>query len=84
MPWSKPDFVEITLCMEVTAYVNTDDQIVISDQCVASNQSCMRGGAFTDYCRLITDYSPASRPPISTPTMKIMMLAKPSCAIWTS
>jgi len=32
MPWSKPDFVEITLCMEVTAYVNTDDQIVISDQ----------------------------------------------------
>lgn len=24
MPWSKPDFVEITLCMEVTAYVNSD------------------------------------------------------------
>jgi coenzyme PQQ precursor peptide PqqA len=22
--WSKPDFVEITLGMEVTAYVNTD------------------------------------------------------------
>ena len=33
MPWSKPDFVEITLCMEVTAYVNTDDsQAVISGQ----------------------------------------------------
>jgi coenzyme PQQ precursor peptide PqqA len=27
MPWSKPDFVEITLCMEVTAYVNTDDAV---------------------------------------------------------
>ena len=27
MPWSTPDFVEITLCMEVTAYVNTDDTV---------------------------------------------------------
>jgi coenzyme PQQ precursor peptide PqqA len=26
MPWTKPDFVEITLNMEVTAYVNTDDR----------------------------------------------------------
>jgi coenzyme PQQ precursor peptide PqqA len=26
MPWTKPDFEEITLCMEVTAYVNTDDR----------------------------------------------------------
>jgi coenzyme PQQ precursor peptide PqqA len=25
MPWTKPDFQEISLCMEVTAYVNTDD-----------------------------------------------------------
>jgi coenzyme PQQ precursor peptide PqqA len=25
MQWSKPDFREITLGMEVTAYVNTDD-----------------------------------------------------------
>jgi len=24
MEWSKPDYVEITLSMEVTAYVNTD------------------------------------------------------------
>jgi coenzyme PQQ precursor peptide PqqA len=24
MSWSKPDFVEISLSMEVTAYVNTD------------------------------------------------------------
>ena len=26
MEWTKPDFVEITLNMEVTAYVNTDDE----------------------------------------------------------
>lgn len=26
MTWSKPDFVEISLNMEVTGYVNTDDQ----------------------------------------------------------
>jgi coenzyme PQQ precursor peptide PqqA len=26
MQWTKPDFEEITLCMEVTAYVNTDDR----------------------------------------------------------
>lgn len=25
MPWTKPDFVEISLCMEVTGYVNTDE-----------------------------------------------------------
>ena len=25
MPWTKPDFEEITLSGEVTAYVNTDD-----------------------------------------------------------
>ena len=25
MQWSKPDFEEITLGMEVTAYVNTDE-----------------------------------------------------------
>jgi coenzyme PQQ precursor peptide PqqA len=27
MPWTKPDFQEITLNMEVTAYVNTDDEV---------------------------------------------------------
>jgi coenzyme PQQ precursor peptide PqqA len=27
MPWSKPDFVEITLAMEVTAYVNTEEVV---------------------------------------------------------
>ena len=26
MQWTKPDFQEITLGMEVTAYVNTDDE----------------------------------------------------------
>jgi coenzyme PQQ precursor peptide PqqA len=26
MQWSKPDFQEISLGMEVTAYVNTDDK----------------------------------------------------------
>jgi coenzyme PQQ precursor peptide PqqA len=25
MPWTKPDFEEISLNMEVTAYVNTDE-----------------------------------------------------------
>jgi coenzyme PQQ precursor peptide PqqA len=28
MQWSKPEFQDITLNMEVTAYVNTDDSIV--------------------------------------------------------
>ena len=27
MTWIKPDFVEISLCMEVTGYVNTDDAV---------------------------------------------------------
>jgi len=27
MPWSKPDFVEISLNMEATAYVNTDGAV---------------------------------------------------------
>jgi coenzyme PQQ precursor peptide PqqA len=27
MQWSKPEFQEITLNMEVTAYVNTDDAV---------------------------------------------------------
>lgn len=27
MQWTKPDFQEITLNMEVTAYVNTDDAV---------------------------------------------------------
>jgi coenzyme PQQ precursor peptide PqqA len=27
MQWSEPDFVEISLRMEVTAYVNTDEAV---------------------------------------------------------
>lgn len=27
MSWIKPDFVELSLCMEVTAYVNTEDEL---------------------------------------------------------
>jgi coenzyme PQQ precursor peptide PqqA len=27
MQWTRPDFQEITLNMEVTAYVNTDDTV---------------------------------------------------------
>ena len=30
MPWTKPDFQEITLNMEVTAYVNTEDEIAVA------------------------------------------------------
>jgi coenzyme PQQ precursor peptide PqqA len=32
MQWTKPDFVEITLNMEVTGYVNTDDKVASKDQ----------------------------------------------------
>ncbi|NOY29479.1 MAG: pyrroloquinoline quinone precursor peptide PqqA [Planctomycetes bacterium] len=27
MTWKKPDFEEIALCMEVTAYMNTEDEL---------------------------------------------------------
>ena len=27
MSWTKPDFEEMSLCMEVTAYVNTEDEL---------------------------------------------------------
>ncbi len=50
MPWSKPDFEEITLCMEVTAYVNTDDQEVISDQwSVISEEKAAPPSLVTDH-----------------------------------
>jgi coenzyme PQQ precursor peptide PqqA len=32
MPWNTPDFVEISLCMEVTAYVNTDDKVGVKEK----------------------------------------------------
>lgn len=35
MTWSKPDFVEVTLNMEVTAYVNTDDRVGVKEAKVA-------------------------------------------------
>ncbi len=49
MPWSKPDFVEITLCMEVTAYVNTDDdQKVVSGQWPVARQEEAIASVTTD------------------------------------
>jgi coenzyme PQQ precursor peptide PqqA len=32
MSWSKPDFVEISLCMEVTGYVNVDEKPGVRNQ----------------------------------------------------
>lgn len=32
MTWTKPDFVEIPLGMEVTAYANTDTSQAVKDQ----------------------------------------------------
>lgn len=53
MPWTKPDFEEITLNMEVTAYVNTDDKAaagaVVSYQLsVASTESAGNRPLTTD------------------------------------
>jgi coenzyme PQQ precursor peptide PqqA len=50
MAWSKPDFVEITLCMEVTAYVNTDDTAVVSGQwSVVSEEEATAASLTTDH-----------------------------------
>lgn len=35
MPWKTPDFEEINLSGEVTAYANTDDEVRASEQRVA-------------------------------------------------
>ena len=43
MPWSKPNFEEITLCMEVTAYVNTDDEVRISEESRTQPESTAAG-----------------------------------------
>ena len=57
MPWSKPDFVEITLCMEVTAYVNTDDEKVTSDRwSVISERDVGLSSFTTDHRSPITDH----------------------------
>jgi coenzyme PQQ precursor peptide PqqA len=48
MTWSKPDFVEISLCMEVTAYVNTDDETSRGgDESGSTNDSLDRAMTFT-------------------------------------
>ena len=57
MPWSKPNFEEITLNMEVTAYVNTDDKAVISGQwLVAREEGATATFLTTDYWPLTTDH----------------------------
>lgn len=38
MTWSQPDFVEIPLGMEVTAYANTDSSVVSGPLSVASKE----------------------------------------------
>jgi coenzyme PQQ precursor peptide PqqA len=47
MTWSKPDFVEIVLGMEATAYVNTDEKAVIS--AVASEERPAAPALTTDH-----------------------------------
>jgi coenzyme PQQ precursor peptide PqqA len=44
MPWTKPDFVEISLCMEVTAYVNTDASVVGGLLPIAGEPATAAGG----------------------------------------
>ena len=38
MPWTKPDFEEINLSGEVTAYVNTDDEVFAAQQQLARTE----------------------------------------------
>ena len=38
MTWNQPDFVEIPLGMEVTAYANTDSSVVSGPLSVASKE----------------------------------------------
>jgi coenzyme PQQ precursor peptide PqqA len=47
MQWTKPEFQEITLNMEVTAYVNTDDAVSkpIESRQEAEPTSCAAGSA---------------------------------------
>ena len=39
MQWTKPDFQEISLGGELTAYVNTDDSLAAPDVLSAPNES---------------------------------------------
>ena len=43
--WKKPDFEEIALCMEVTAYANTEDELPLP---VSGDQRHPTIGALTD------------------------------------
>ena len=38
MPWKTPDFEEINLSGEVTAYANTDEEVRVSQQRVARTE----------------------------------------------
>ncbi len=54
MQWTKPDFQEITLNMEVTGYVNTDDD-VDNTSCQLPVASCQQDRQLaTDTCQLPT------------------------------
>ena len=45
MAWSKPDFQEITLGMEVTAYVNTDSAVNKAEQPTRPDAADSESGA---------------------------------------
>jgi len=42
MQWTKPDFQEITLNMEVTGYVNTDDDGFGADRAVLPGEKAQQ------------------------------------------
>lgn len=54
MQWTKPDFQEITLGMEVTAYVNTDEAVVGGQRPVARKDSVPPRQETTDDLRRTT------------------------------
>lgn len=55
MEWSKPDFVEITLGMEVTAYVNTDEESVDRGEWPVLKEDEATAVLVTDHEALATD-----------------------------
>ena len=73
MQWSTPDFVEITLCMEVTAYVNTDAARSAAEPTLHS--IC---GVVTEYYGVrVTDLQSKKRPrSIAVPRQVCMYLAR--------
>ena len=44
MPWNKPDFEEINLSGEVTAYVNSDEEVRKSDRLTARTEPAVAAG----------------------------------------